>query len=86
MSWQDILKEEYREYYLSIIPFGFNGESIEHLEHQHFIHAEDLETAKHRASRYANRWLNDNFHNGIDYITFKLYDEDDKVVHSGEKS
>ena len=82
MGWEDILKEEYKQYYLSIIPFGFNGESIEHLKYQHFIHAEDLETAKHRASRFANRWLNDN--TDVDYITFKLYDEDDEVVYSGE--
>ena len=84
MTWQEILKEEYREYYLSIIPFGFNGESIEHLEHQHFIRADSLELAKHRADRYSNRWLDDNAYNGVDYITFKLYDEDDKVVHSDE--
>ena len=72
------------EYYLSIVPYGVDGESIEHLEHQHFIRASNLDLAKHRAERYSNRWLDDNAYNGVDYIEFKLYDEDDEEVHSGE--
>ena len=71
------------EYYLSIIPYGVNGEIIEHLEHQTFITAGSLELAKHRADRYSNRWLDDNAYNGVDYIEFKLYDEEDNLVHSG---
>ena len=72
------------EYYLSIVPYGFDGEIIEHLEHQTFISAESLELAKHRADRYSNRWLDNNAYNGVDYIEFKLYDEDDEEVYSGE--
>ena len=53
-------------------------------KHQTFITAGSLELAKHRADRYSNRWLDDNAYNGVDYIEFKLYDENDEEVHSGE--
>ena len=72
------------QYYLSIVPYGVDGESIEHLEHQHFIRASNLDLAKHRADRYSNRWLDDNAYNGVDYIEFKLYDENDELVYSGD--
>ena len=85
MSWKDILKEEPQRYYLSLESVTSHGWDMPDLDEQEFFTG-TLEEAKKWAEERFDDYSDSNEGNyrvwGSSF--FKLYDEDDNLVHSSD--
>lgn len=84
MSWEDILKEETQEYYLMLEAVTKGGWDMPDLDEQEFFTG-TLEEAKKWAEKKFDEYAdsNEQFRN-YGSSAFKLYDEDDNLVHSSD--
>ena len=84
MSWQDILKEEPQKYYLMLEAVTKDGWEMSDLDEQEVFTgtlAEAKKWAENKFDEYADS--NEQFRN-YGSSDFKLYDEDDNLVHSSD--
>ena len=83
MSWQDILKEEPQKYYLKLEAVTKDGWEMPDLDEQEVFTGtltEAKKWAEEKFDYYADS--NEQFRN-YGSSAFKLYNEEDNLVHSG---
>ena len=85
MSWQDILKEKPQKYYLILEAVTKHGWDMADLDEQEFFTG-TLEEAKKWAEKKFDEYSESNEWQFRNYgsSSFKLYNEEDNLVHSSD--